>query len=100
MNDKPGPGRPPYFTEAQWQEHLRANGRTDEIKGAAGGKREKPSWLSAEEWADHLRAQPGPDEKVVQFDKTRKRKPKPPPTRRQAAGPLSSSDSAATTAAE
>ena len=29
--------RPPFYTQSQWEDYLRANGRADEIKGGGGG---------------------------------------------------------------
>lgn len=71
--------RPPYFTEMQWEDYLRANGRAEESKGG-GAKRKKPPYLSDEEWAAFKREHPDLDDKVVQLDQSRKRKAKPPPT--------------------
>ena len=62
------PERPPYFTEAQWQEHLRRTGQ------APAGEEQKPPP------PDNGQPPGGFNERVVQFDQARKRKPKPPPT--------------------
>ena len=73
--------RPPFYTQSQWENYLRASGRADEIKGG-GGKREKPAWLSDEDWAGFLRDHPDGEDKVVRLDKTTrtgKKAPQPPP---------------------
>ena len=78
--------RPPYFTEMQWEDYLRANGRAEESKGG-GAKRKKPPYLSDEEWAAFKREHPDLDDKVVQLDKTASARPSRRRRRRQADGP-------------
>jgi hypothetical protein len=79
--------RPPYFTEAQWQEYLRQNGQDP---GGGGGAEprytDRPPYLTEAQWQEYLRNHPeeapgptGDDGKVVPFTRKRKKPPPAPP---------------------